>query len=125
MGLMGTCSTGHVSITAADDADGADANRFSGFTADCGRHLFGALAGSYAGHEHEVGSAGKVEEPKRSSSHGTGPQAHPVWAHPIRARRHSIRQRLLLCTAGDLVSTVKAAGSELSYQQRNRNGRGA
>src|SRR6266446_3036468 len=50
---------------------------------------------------------------------GTGPQAHPVWAHPIRARRHRIRQRLLLCTAGDLVSTVKAAGSELSYQQRN------
>jgi hypothetical protein len=85
----------------------------------------GALAGSYAGHEHEVGSAGKVEEPKRSSSHGTGPQAHPVWAHPIRARRHRIRQRLLLCTAGDLVGTVKAAGSELSYQQRNRNGRGA
>jgi hypothetical protein len=26
MGLMGTCSTWHVSITAADDADGADAN---------------------------------------------------------------------------------------------------
>jgi hypothetical protein len=26
MGLMGTCSTGHVSITPADDADGADAN---------------------------------------------------------------------------------------------------
>jgi hypothetical protein len=25
MGLMGTCSTGHVSITAADDADGANA----------------------------------------------------------------------------------------------------
>jgi hypothetical protein len=26
MGLMGTCSPGHVSVTAADDADGADAN---------------------------------------------------------------------------------------------------
>jgi hypothetical protein len=111
---MGLMVTGHVSVAAADDADGADANAaFRGSPPIAVAIYLERSPAAMPVTNTKAVRLGKVEEPKRSSSHGTGPQAQPVWRTRSRRAATAFDNACCCATAGRIgaeLPTTKSQG---------------